>query len=197
MPAARLAASWRMRRSPPYHHYWVPANKLSKGERLKTPNGVIVVAGGGSTPKVHDGWMWDLTVPGPHDFYVASGSAAILVHNCPAGPTGASPSDVAAQINASGDPSKVIAIGRTMSRVRGAVQALRAEGIANARWYQAWTNDPFNPDLAMARNLRWIRSKMNQGYTIVDIGPDLSRADRTARSMAWRTPRQVATRLFP
>ena len=29
-------------------------------------------AGGRATPKVHDGWMWDLTVPGnnDHDFYV-------------------------------------------------------------------------------------------------------------------------------
>jgi hypothetical protein len=27
---------------------------------------------GGSTPADHDGWMWDLTVPGnnDHDFYV-------------------------------------------------------------------------------------------------------------------------------
>jgi hypothetical protein len=27
---------------------------------------------GGAAPKVHDGWMWDLTVPGnnDHDFYV-------------------------------------------------------------------------------------------------------------------------------
>ena len=35
-------------------------------------------------PAVHDGWMWDLTVPGngDHDFYVAAGTATdILVHN--------------------------------------------------------------------------------------------------------------------
>jgi hypothetical protein len=38
-------------------------------------------------PAVHDGWMWDLTVPGnnDHDFYVVSGSASAMVHNdsCP------------------------------------------------------------------------------------------------------------------
>ena len=38
-------------------------------------------------PKRHDGWMWDLTVPGDndHDFYVSAGSAPVLVHNtsCP------------------------------------------------------------------------------------------------------------------
>lgn len=81
----------------PYHHYWVAANKLSKGERLKTPNGVVAVADGGTIPKVHDGWMWDLTVPGnnDHDFYVLPAQTSdrqtypvgravtlVLVHNC-------------------------------------------------------------------------------------------------------------------
>jgi len=47
----------------PYLHQWIPSNKLTKGEHLKTPNGVIAVADGGTTPKVHDGWMWDLTIP--------------------------------------------------------------------------------------------------------------------------------------
>jgi hypothetical protein len=65
-------------------HGWIPANRLKKGEHLKTPNGQSAVVVGGSTPAVHEGWMWDLTVPGnnDHDFYVvASGSTAILVHN--------------------------------------------------------------------------------------------------------------------
>ena len=36
-----------------------------------------------SVPAVHDGWMWDLTVPGnnDHDFYVAVAATAVLVHN--------------------------------------------------------------------------------------------------------------------
>jgi len=40
----------------------------------------------GTTPKIHDGWMWDLTVPGnnDHDFYIAVATAAVLVHNCTA-----------------------------------------------------------------------------------------------------------------
>jgi hypothetical protein len=69
---------------------------LQKGERLKTPAGTLAVADGGTTPKVRDGWMWDLTVPGDndHDFYVLpadsgpgyyhvdkDGVTAILVHN--------------------------------------------------------------------------------------------------------------------
>jgi hypothetical protein len=55
------------------------------GEKLKTPNGAVATADGGSVPSVHDGWMWDLTVPGnnDHDFYVAvvGDGTAILVHN--------------------------------------------------------------------------------------------------------------------
>ena len=66
---------------------WVPAAKLRKGEPLKTPNGIKATADGGTTPKVHDGWMWDLTVPGnnDHDFYVAVAATAVLVHNCTEG----------------------------------------------------------------------------------------------------------------
>jgi len=70
-----------------YLHYWVSANKISKGERLKTADGTTATAIGGTIPVQHDGWMWDLTVPGnnDHDFYVTSSATAILVHNsdCP------------------------------------------------------------------------------------------------------------------
>jgi hypothetical protein len=56
---------------------------LKPGEHLKTPDGTIAVADGGTTPKMHDGWMWDLTVPGnnDHDFYVVTPVADVLVHN--------------------------------------------------------------------------------------------------------------------
>ena len=39
---------------------------------LQGPDGQPAVVVGGSVPAVHDGWMWDLTVPGnnDHDFYV-------------------------------------------------------------------------------------------------------------------------------
>jgi hypothetical protein len=51
---------------------WIPADHLKTGDRLKTASGTPAVADGGTAPKVHDGWMWDLTVPGnnDHDFYV-------------------------------------------------------------------------------------------------------------------------------
>ncbi len=72
----------------PYLDKWVPANKLSKNEHLKAPSGGAVTVVGGTVPKQHDGWMWDLTVPGnnDHDFYVIPDSdiatSAVLVHNC-------------------------------------------------------------------------------------------------------------------
>jgi hypothetical protein len=83
MPPARLADSRRMRRSPPSLHQWIPANHLKAGEHLQTPNGTLATADGGTTPKQHDGWMWDLTVPGnnDHDFYVEAADVLVLVHN--------------------------------------------------------------------------------------------------------------------
>ena len=88
MPAERLAESWRIRRSPPSLDYgWIPAKHLKSGMHLKTPDGQSAVVVGGSVPAVHDGWMWDLTVPGnnDHDFYVSVAATAVLVHNdsCP------------------------------------------------------------------------------------------------------------------
>jgi hypothetical protein len=56
---------------------------------LKTPDGQTAAVVGGSVPAAHDGWMWDLTVPGnnDHDFYVIAGYTPVLVHNssCPTG----------------------------------------------------------------------------------------------------------------
>jgi hypothetical protein len=54
--------------------------KLRRGEHLRTPSGAVAVADGGSVPADHDGWMWDLTVPGngDHDFYVTEGVAQVL-----------------------------------------------------------------------------------------------------------------------
>lgn len=75
---------------------FLPASNLKPGTHLKTPDGQGAVVVSGSTPAVHDGWMWDLTVPGnnDHDFYVIAegasdqrahevrvGDVAVLVHN--------------------------------------------------------------------------------------------------------------------
>ncbi len=71
-------------------HGWTPANHLKPGAHLKTPDGQSAIVVGGSIPAVHDGWMWDLTVPGnnDHDFYVAVAATAVLVHNCGDGTPG-------------------------------------------------------------------------------------------------------------
>jgi hypothetical protein len=37
-------------------------------------------------PREASGWMWDLTVPGDHDFYIDTVAAPVLVHNCPTMP---------------------------------------------------------------------------------------------------------------
>jgi hypothetical protein len=77
----------------PYRHQWVPSSKLTKGEHLLAANGMLATADGGAAPKVHDGWMWDLTVQDDHDFYVepavvlppsraGPAAVAVLVHNC-------------------------------------------------------------------------------------------------------------------
>ena len=67
----------------PSLNQWVAATKLGKGEHLKTANGTVATADGGTPPADHDGWMWDLTVPGnnDHDFYVVGNVATVLVHN--------------------------------------------------------------------------------------------------------------------
>lgn len=73
---------------------------------------------------------------------------------------------------------KAIVIGENMSRVRAATRALRDQGV-NARWYQAWKIDPWDPALAMRRNEAWIQRKMREGYDIYDIGIDATRPNRS------------------
>jgi hypothetical protein len=65
---------------------WVKAGALRYGDHLRTPSGAAVTIGRGWTPRRHTGWMWDLTVPGYHDFYIKAVTTAVLVHNCPSGP---------------------------------------------------------------------------------------------------------------
>jgi RHS repeat-associated protein len=64
---------------------WVKATALGKGEALRTLAGKTATAYGGYAP-ASGGWMWDLTVPGDHDFYVLpgnSGTAANLARATP------------------------------------------------------------------------------------------------------------------
>lgn len=75
--------------------------------------------------------------------------------------------------------TKAIVVGETMPDIKTVAKQLQSEGI-NAKWYQAWgknfpserrmTEEELNA--ALARNQRWIDSKIKQGYTIYDIGID-------------------------
>jgi hypothetical protein len=60
---------------------WVKAAALKYGTRLRAPSGNVTVLGGTSPPS-HSGWMWDLTIPGDHEFYSQAATTAVLVHNC-------------------------------------------------------------------------------------------------------------------
>jgi RHS repeat-associated protein len=61
---------------------WVKASALHRGDHLRTPAGSIAIEVDGYTPRQHTGWMWDLTVPGDHDFYIHIRSVtSLLVHN--------------------------------------------------------------------------------------------------------------------
>jgi RHS repeat-associated protein len=73
---------------------------------------------------------------------------------------------------------KAIVVGENMSRVKAATRALRDQGV-NARWYQAWKINPWDPALAMRRNEAWIKRKMREGYDIYDIGIDAARPNRS------------------
>ena len=95
---------------------------------------------GGTVPKQHDGWMWDLTVPGnnDHDFYVVVTTAtAVLVHNCndeevsdpepQYKPSGGRNRGSAVYINVMGEDGEVTTVGSN------APADLHAEDVAQAR----------------------------------------------------------------
>jgi len=90
---------------------------------------------------------------------------------------------------------KVIVLGEGMSRVKKAVRELRAQGV-NARWYQAWGKNfpppgvrmtPEQLESAVSRNARWLKSKIKEGYKILDIGGD----GRPTRSPFYQVEQQV------
>jgi RHS repeat-associated protein len=73
---------------------------------------------------------------------------------------------------------KAVVLGEGMEDIRAVA---RANGF---KWYQAWSKffRPENFDLggALARNERWIRSKIADGYDFYTIGIDPTRATRSA-----------------
>ncbi|WP_340077910.1 RHS repeat-associated core domain-containing protein, partial [Leptobacterium sp. I13] len=95
-------------------------------------------------------------------------------------------------------PQKAIVIGEGMSAVRSSAKGLQAQGV-NAKWYQAWSkNFPKNRPMtaaeleaAIARNTRWIHSKIKDGYKIYDIGPKA----KAIRSPFYQAEKDVISRL--
>ncbi len=78
---------------------------------------------------------------------------------------------------------KTIVLGENMSRVKKAAKILQNQGI-DAKWYQAWSkNFPTSGiklseeqlSKAIKRNERMLKSKLDQGYQIIDIGIDATR----------------------
>lgn len=63
---------------------WVDAKELRSGDRLATPFWDSVAHVAASAPVSGTADMWDLTVENTHTFYIATLTAAVLVHNCPA-----------------------------------------------------------------------------------------------------------------
>jgi len=88
----------------PAAHRWIKAAALKHGTHLRTPAGGPATVIGGRTPRRRTGWMWDLTIPHVHDFYIqpqphapsprthakagAGTTTAILVHNTGCAPEG-------------------------------------------------------------------------------------------------------------
>ncbi|MDV7390838.1 RHS repeat-associated core domain-containing protein [Arthrospira platensis SPKY1] len=70
-----------------------------------------------------------------------------------------------------------IVIGEGMEAVKAAAHK------HGAKWYQAWSKnflpENFDLDKSLARNERWIREKIQQGYEILDIGIDPIRSNRS------------------
>ena len=62
-----------------------------------------------------------------------------------------------------------IVVGENMNRVKKYAEEIGAEV------YKPWKNDPWDFDLGMKRNKRWIKDKMREGREIIDIGPDFAR----------------------
>ena len=66
-------------------------------------------------------------------------------------------------------PKKPIVIGENMKRVQQYADEIGGHA------YRPWKNDPFDYDLGMRRNKRWIQDMKREGREIIDIGPDFKR----------------------
>ncbi|MEK7254087.1 MAG: RHS repeat-associated core domain-containing protein, partial [Bacteroidota bacterium] len=83
--------------------------------------------------------------------------------------------DAARAVSKVADGRPPIIIGENMARVKAYADDVGGHA------YQPWKNDPFDYDLGMRRNERWIQDQMRDGREIIDIGPDFQRRAERAR----------------
>ena len=149
-------------------HAFVPSGDLQPGERLKTAYQTrlqvtrITPRTGPPVP------VFNLEIDAQHVYNV--GPDGVLVHNT---------------------YTKSIVIGETVDAVK-----LVAKQFNNARTYQPWKKF-FTPALydeakSIARNERWIRSKIKQGYRVIDIGLDRT---STVRSPYYQAEKAVLEKM--
>jgi hypothetical protein len=79
-----LVKSSRSRNVPLLMRRATPASRGSKPTGPQHRQQPWPLGQGRHPPRQHDGWMWDLTIPGnnDHDFYIQAATSVILVHNC-------------------------------------------------------------------------------------------------------------------
>ena len=81
---------------------------------------------------------------------------------------------------------KSFVIGEGMDEIKYVAKELQAQGI-DAKWYQAWSKNfpsgrpmtKIELDAALKRNARVLKSKIDEGYDIYDIGIDPTRSTRS------------------
>jgi RHS repeat-associated protein len=65
-----------------------------------------------------------------------------------------------------------IIMGENMDRVKAYAEQV------GGKVYSPWKNDPFDVNLGMKRNERWIQDQMKQGRQLIDVGPDFDRREQ-------------------
>lgn len=144
-------------------------------------------ADGGITPKQHDGWMWDLTVPGndDHDFYVipaqtngghdtygvVEGVAPVLVHNstpCPLEEAALKPGEADTASRLMADPSYNGGQLRGFAENNAGEDFIDENGktydaIGTARAYSNWNSPQF------LRALYGHLYQKSADYTVLDL----------------------------
>ena len=92
---------------------------------------------------------------------------------------------------------KTVVLGENMTRVKKAAKILQKEGV-DAKWYQAWSKNfptmgkQMSKDelsKALKRNDKWLKSKLDEGYQIIDIGIDSTR--KGERSIFYQTEQYI------